>query len=223
MGEPTSWNKVVVDLETTKLEPVIGKVLEIGAVVVDRDLTPLDGGMNVVVGYGATTLVDLCDEVTGPMHRKTGLLSESAVSSVTLAEAERQVMDYLRQHETPGAAVLLNNNSPFERAWFAEHLPVLAGFLHYRNIDATGFHEAARSWWPSIVGERGPEAHRALPDCFASIARARYYRDHLLAVPDYPAEELAGLVPDDPAAALEQARRLVAAARRAQQRGAVGT
>ena len=100
-------------------------------------------------------------------------------SSVTLAEAEKLVLDHIREH-VPDArtAPLCGNSIATDRGFIARDMPELDAHLHYRMIDVSSIKELCRRWYPRIYYAQ-PEkglAHRALADARESIRELEYYR-----------------------------------------------
>ena len=99
---------------------------------------------------------------------------------MTLAEAEEQVLAYVREHCPDGSRPpLAGNTVATDRAFLARDMPTLESFLHYRIVDVSSIKELARRWYPrayfAAPTKRGN--HRALADIQESIEELRYYRD----------------------------------------------
>jgi oligoribonuclease len=100
-------------------------------------------------------------------------------NGVTLAEAEKQVLDYIRAHVPEGGKVPLAGNSvATDRGFLARDMPELDGFLHYRIVDVSSVKELARRWYPRAYYNAPAKngGHRALADIRESIQELRYYR-----------------------------------------------
>src|SRR6185437_6340980 len=100
---------VWIDCEMTGLDLTRDALVEIACVVTDGQLTELDGGIDVIIKPPAEAL-DTMPEVVREMHTASGLLSELP-AGVTLAEAQDQVLAYVRQHITESRKVPLCGNS----------------------------------------------------------------------------------------------------------------
>jgi oligoribonuclease len=153
-------------------------LLEVAAVVTDSELTALDDGIDVIVSAPDDALDGMVDVVT-QMHTASGLTDAVRASSTSLADAERQVLDYVRRH-VPEArrAPLCGNSIATDRAFLARHMPTLEGYLHYRMVDVSSIKELVRRWYPRVYFN-APEKHgnhRALADVLESVAELRYYR-----------------------------------------------
>jgi oligoribonuclease len=175
------------------------KLIEIAALVTDGDLNILGEGVDVVIHADDDALANMPDVVT-KMHADSGLTEEVRASTVTLAEAEKLVLDYIRAHVTTAGAVPLAGNSiATDRGFIARDMPELDAYLHYRMVDVSSIKELCRRWYPRIYfgqPEKGL-AHRALADIRESIRELRYYRAAaFVPAPGPDADALATIVSD---------------------------
>ena len=168
-----------IDCEMTGLRLESDKLIEIAALVTDGDLNILGDGVDVVIHADDEALAAMPD-VVKKMHADSGLIEEVRRSTVTLAEAEKMVLDYIRKHvTTPGAVPLAGNSIATDRNFITRDMPELDAYLHYRMVDVSSIKELCRRWYPRIYfgqPEKGL-AHRALADIRESIRELRYYRE----------------------------------------------
>lgn len=156
-------------------------LIEVAAVVTDSELNVLGEGVDVVVAPPAEALEQM-EPFVRDMHTTSGLL-EALPGGVTLAEAEQQVLDYIRTW-VPEArkAPLAGNSVGTDKTFLDRDMPGLVEHLHYRIIDVSSIKELARRWYPRIYFA-SPEkngGHRALADILESIDELRYYRAAML-------------------------------------------
>jgi oligoribonuclease len=170
---------VWIDCEMTGLDLGKDQLVEIAVIVTDADLTELDEGVNIIIRPDDLSVLDDMDEVVVNMHTDSGLL-EIIPSGVSLAEAQEQVMAYVRQHVPEARKAPLAGSSVYvDRGFLARDMPELDAHLHYRLVDVSSVKELARRWYPRAYFN-SPEKrgnHRALGDIRESIAELRYYRD----------------------------------------------
>ncbi len=169
---------VWIDCEMTGLDTANDKLIEIAALVTDGDLNILGDGVDVVIHADDEALAAMPDVVT-KMHAASGLTEEVRASTVTLAQAQEQVLAYLRRHiTTPGQVPLAGNSIATDRAFLARDMPALDAYLHYRMVDVSSIKELCRRWYPKVYFGQPPKglAHRALADIRESIQELRYYR-----------------------------------------------
>ncbi|AXI77663.1 oligoribonuclease [Peterkaempfera bronchialis] len=169
---------VWIDCEMTGLDLVQDALVEVAALVTDSELNILGEGVDVVIRPPAAALANM-PEVVRQMHTASGLLDELD-SGVTLADAEAQVLAYVREHvPDAGKAPLCGNSVATDRGFLARDMPGLEAHLHYRIVDVSSIKELARRWYPRAY-YNSPEKngnHRALADIRESIVELRYYRE----------------------------------------------
>ena len=169
---------VWIDCEMTGLDLGADALIEVAALVTDFELNVLGEGVDVIIKPSQESL-DQMVEFVQSMHEKSGLLEELA-SGTTLADAEEQVLAYIKEHCPDGSRPpLAGNTVATDRAFLARDMPGLESFLHYRIVDVSSIKELSRRWYPrayfSAPTKRGN--HRALADIQESIEELRYYRE----------------------------------------------
>lgn len=169
---------VWIDCEMTGLSLATDALIEVAVVVTDGDLHVLDEGIDIVIHATDEQLARMPDVVV-EMHKASGLTDEVRASTVSLADAQQQVVAYLSQWiTTPGTSPLCGNSIAVDRGFIARDMPEVDAMLHYRMIDVSSIKELTRRWFPRIYFNQ-PEkglAHRALADILESITELRYYR-----------------------------------------------
>lgn len=169
---------VWIDCEMTGLDLTKDALIEIAVLVTDADLNVLGDGLDLVIHADDKVLATMPD-VVRDMHARSGLTDEVRRSTITLEEAERRVLDYVREHvPDPGSAPLAGNSIATDRGFIARDMPALDAHLHYRMVDVSSIKELVRRWYPRIYYAK-PEkglAHRALADIKESIGELDYYR-----------------------------------------------
>src|SRR6185312_10879294 len=154
----------------------------------DGELNVLDEGLDIVINCADDVLETMVPFVR-QMHDSSGLTELVRASTVTLGEAERQVLDYLRRFiAEPRTAPLCGNSIATDRSFIARDMPELDGFLHYRMVDVSSIKELARRWYPRVYFASPPKhgGHRALADVRESIQELRYYREAVFVPPPGP-------------------------------------
>ncbi|WP_052337630.1 oligoribonuclease [Corynebacterium falsenii] len=171
----------------TGLDPDQHVLVEIAVIVTDAQLNPLDEGIDLVI-HATEDELSRMDDFVRKMHGGSGLTEQIRESQISLAEAERQVLEYVKKF-VPVArmAPLAGNSIGTDRTFIARYMPTLNEYLHYRMIDVSSVKELARRWYPRVYNgqpEKGM-AHRALADIKESIRELAYYRSALM-VPEQP-------------------------------------
>ena len=178
---------VWIDCEMTGLDIVADALIEVAALVTDFDLNVLGDGIDIVIKPPAEA-VEQMDPYVRTMHERSGLLDELD-AGLTLADAEAQVLAYIRQHCTDGSRPpLAGNTVATDRSFLNRDMGTLEAFLHYRIVDVSSIKELSRRWFPRAYfhapAKRGN--HRALADIQESIEELRYYREAVFVAPPGP-------------------------------------
>lgn len=178
---------VWVDCEMTGLDLSRDALIEVAALVTDNELNVLGEGVNIVVKPPPGAL-DQMAEVVVSMHTTSGLL-DRLDAGTTLADAESQVLDYVRRFvPDPRRAPLAGNSVGTDRAFLDRDMPELVGHLHYRIVDVSSIKELTRRWFPKVYYASPDKTgnHRALGDIRDSIDELRYYRSTVFVQPPGP-------------------------------------
>jgi len=169
---------VWMDLEMTGLDPTHDVIVEIATLVTDDDLAVVAEGPDLVVHQPPEALARM-DDYVRTMHTGSGLLAAVEASTVSLDEAGRATLDFIRSHAPEARTVPLCGNSiGTDRRFLAAYLPDIESHLHYRSIDVSTVKELARRWYPAAFAAAPEKAggHRALDDIRESVAELAYYR-----------------------------------------------
>ncbi len=169
---------VWIDCEMTGLDLTRDALVEVAALVTDSELNILDPGIDIVVAADDEVLAGMND-IVREMHTSSGLLEAIRASTASVAEAEAQVLDYIRRFVPERRkAPLCGNSIATDRGFLARDMPALDDWLHYRMIDVSSIKELARRWYPRVYFNAPAKAggHRALADIRESIEELRYYR-----------------------------------------------
>ena len=163
-------------------------LIEVAVLVTDSQLNVLGNGLDIVIATPQDKLAAMSD-VVQEMHTKSGLVVEVMAATITMEQAEQQILDYVTQYVPAGKAPLAGNTIGTDRAFLARDMPNLIAYLHYRNIDVSTIKELARRWYAPVF-YHAPEKqgnHRALADIRESIQELRYYRAAVFVPPPGPA------------------------------------
>jgi oligoribonuclease len=173
-----SDNLVWIDCEMTGLDLSKDALIEIAVLVTDSELNILDDGVDLVI-HADDAVLDTMPDIVRDMHAASGLTEAVRQSAISLADAELQVLDYVRRHIPDSrTAPLCGNSIATDRGFIARDMPTLDGHLHYRMIDVSSIKELCRRWYPRVYYAQPDKglAHRALADIRESIRELAYYR-----------------------------------------------
>jgi len=183
---------VWIDCEMTGLSLTTDALIEVAALVTDFELNQLGDGIDLVIKPPVEALEQMDDFVRN-MHTSSGLLEELA-AGYTMADAEQQVLGYIREWVPDAAKAPLGGNTVgTDRAFLARDMPELEAHLHYRIIDVSSIKELSHRWFPRAYynSPKKVGGHRALADIRESIAELRYYREAVFVPPPGPDSEAA--------------------------------
>jgi oligoribonuclease len=169
---------VWVDCEMTGLDLGKDALIEVAALVTDRDLNVLGEGVDVVIHADEAVLGGMI-ELVREMHDKSGLTDAVRASAVSVPEAEDMIMSYVTQYvKDPRTTPLCGNSIATDRGFLARDMPRFDAYLHYRMIDVSSVKELCRRWYPRVYFGQPTKglAHRALADIRESIRELEYYR-----------------------------------------------
>lgn len=162
----------------TGLDLVSDALIEVAVLVTDSELNVLDEGIDLVIAAPEHTL-DAMVGVVRDMHASSGLTDAVRSSRLSLADAGRQVLGYVKRFvPEPRTAPLAGNSIATDRGFLARDFPELDAHLHYRMVDVSSIKELARRWYPRVYFAQPAKGmrHRALADIVESIDELRYYR-----------------------------------------------
>jgi oligoribonuclease len=114
-------------------------------------------------------------------HGKSGLIDRVKASTVNEAQAEEQLIAFLKQWVPANKSPMCGNSICQDRRFMARGMPKLEAFFHYRNLDVSTLKELCRRWKPELAsGFKKAQKHTALADIVESIEELRYYREHFI-------------------------------------------
>lgn len=172
-------NLIWIDLEMTGLEPRYHKIIEIATLVTDAELNVLAEGPVLAIDVGEDELAKM-DAWCVEHHGKSGLTQRVREQGVSLAEAQKQTIEFLSQYVSKGKSPMCGNSICQDRRFLVEEMPELEAFFHYRNLDVSTLKELARRWAPTVYSAHKKKgAHLAMADILESIDELKHYREHL--------------------------------------------
>ncbi len=163
-------------MEMTGLDPDADRIIEIATIITDPQLE--------VVAEGPVLAVHQPDEVLAAMdtwntehHGESGLTDRVRKSTISVADAEQQTLDFVRAHVGEKASPLCGNSIWQDRRFLARYMPTLESYMHYRIIDVSTIKELVRRWYPGGIGTPPKNnTHLALDDVRESIEELKFYR-----------------------------------------------
>jgi oligoribonuclease len=176
----SSNNLVWLDCEMTGLDPEGDRLIEIAVVVTGPDLQPRVEGPVLVI-HQTDEQLDKMDAWNKGTHGRSGLIDKVRASTLTEAQAEAQLLEFLARYVPKNVAPMCGNSIGQDRRFLVKYMPKLEAFFHYRNVDVSTLKELAKRWRPEVCSSfKKAQRHTALADVLESIDELAHYRTHFL-------------------------------------------
>jgi len=173
-------NLVWLDMEMTGLDPNTDRIIEVALVVTDSQLVTVAEAPVLVIRQPDAVL-EAMDAWNKATHARSGLIDKVKASSLTEADVEARMIDFLREHVPENTSPMCGNSICQDRRFLARWMPKLEAYFHYRNLDVSTLKELCKRWKPELAkGFVKGSRHEALADILESIEELKYYRRHFL-------------------------------------------
>jgi oligoribonuclease len=173
-------NLVWLDCEMTGLQPEVDRIIEIAVIVTGPQLECRIEGPVLVI-YQSNEQLGKMDAWNRGTHGKSGLIDKVKASAVTEAQAEKQLLDFLKQYVPKNSSPMCGNSIGQDRRFLVKYMPELEAFFHYRNLDVSTLKELSKRWRPEVYASfKKQQRHTALADVHESIDELEHYRQHFL-------------------------------------------
>ena len=173
-------NLVWLDCEMSGLDPEKERLLEIAVVITGPQLSPRVEGPVVVI-HQSDEVLQAMDNWNKGTHGKSGLIDKVKASQLSEAEAEEQMLAFIRRYVPKSGSPMCGNSIGQDRRFLVKYMPRLEAYFHYRNLDVSTIKELAKRWRPEIYAAfKKQQRHTALADVHESIDELAYYRQHFL-------------------------------------------
>jgi oligoribonuclease len=173
-------NLIWLDCEMTGLDPDNERLIEIAVVITGPNLEPRIEGPVLVI-HQSDALLGKMDKWNKSTHGKSGLIDKVKASTTSEADAEAEILTFLKKYVPKASSPLCGNTISQDRRFLVKYMPKLDAFFHYRNIDVSTFKELAKRWKPDVYKAfKKHQKHTALADVHESIDELVHYREHFL-------------------------------------------
>ncbi len=177
-------NLIWLDCEMTGLDPEVERLIEIAVVVTGPNLEPRIEGPVLVI-HQSDQQLDKMDAWNKGTHGRSGLIDKVKASTLTEAQAEEQLLDFLKKYAPKGSTPMCGNTIGQDRRFLVKYMPRLEAFFHYRNLDVSTLKELAKRWRPDVYNAfKKQQKHTALADVHESIDELAHYRERFLKMAD---------------------------------------
>lgn len=173
---PLVW----IDLEMTGLNVEVDRILEIACIITDGNLTKSIEGPDFVINQTKECLDRMgvwCQE----HHAASGLTEKVLLSTITEAEAEKQVSDFVKKHVGTSMPLLAGNSVYTDFLFLKKYMPDLASLFSHVLVDVSSVKALCMRWYPkdNKKAPRKKNNHRAMDDIKESIAELKYFKEHI--------------------------------------------
>jgi oligoribonuclease len=173
-------NLIWLDCEMTGLDPDAERLIEIAVVITGPNLEPRIEGPVLVI-HQSDELLNKMDKWNKGTHGKSGLIDKVKASTISEADAEAEILAFLKKYVPKATSPLCGNTISQDRRFLVKYMPKLDAFFHYRNIDVSTFKDLAKRWRPEVYKAfKKQQKHTALADVHESIDELLHYREHFL-------------------------------------------
>ncbi|RMX09478.1 oligoribonuclease [Vandammella animalimorsus] len=175
-------NLIWLDCEMSGLNPETDRLLEIAVIVTGPQLQPRIEGPVLVI-HQSDDLLNGMDAWNKGTHGRSGLTDKVRASTIDEAQAEAQLLQFLRRYVAKGKSPMCGNTIGQDRRFLVKYMPKLEAFFHYRNVDVSTLKELTRRWQPSIANQfKKAQKHTALADVHESIDELQFYREQVMKI-----------------------------------------
>ncbi len=171
-------NLIWIDCEFTGITYQDHTIIEIAAVVTDKELAVLGDPVHIVINQPQDVLDNASEWVKEHIPQ---VLEASSTSEISIEQAEQEVLTYLKTHTEEGTAPLCGNSIGSDRHMLYYRMPELEKWCDYRNIDVSTLKELSKRWKPEVEASvKKKQTHRALDDILESIEELKIYKENFL-------------------------------------------
>ncbi len=175
-------NLIWIDLEFSGLDFKKDRIMEIAVLVTDEQLNILAKGPNLAIKTPKEILENM-DRWNLEHHGETGLIKKCLKSKITMEDAEKKVLDFLKEWSAEGQSPLCGNSVGQDRRMLYKDMPELEKWFHYRIIDVSTIKELTQRWYPKLKRFKKVGAHSALSDIEESLEELKYYKKKVFKKP----------------------------------------
>jgi oligoribonuclease len=115
-------NLIWLDCEMTGLDPDAERLIEIAVVVTGPNLEPRIEGPVLVI-HQSDALLDKMDKWNKGTHGKSGLIDKVKASTISEADAEAEILTFLKKYVPKATSPLCGNTISQDRRFLVKYMP----------------------------------------------------------------------------------------------------
>ena len=148
--KPQNGNKklknalIWIDLEMTGLDVNEDSILQIAVVITDGQLQSKVVGPELTIHHSDEVLANM-NEWCIEHHGKSGLTDKVRESTVDMASAEAEVMEFIEKYAEEGTQIA-GNSVHVDVQFLKRLMPRITDYCHYRIVDVSSIGELCRRW-----------------------------------------------------------------------------
>ena len=173
-------NLVWLDLEMTGLDVEECCIIEIAAIITDKNL-------NIIAEAGPIA-IHQSDEIMANMnewciktHGETGLTKRVKESNISLEQAEQTMVDFMEKYVPYQSSPLCGNSIWQDRRFLSKYMPKIDAYCHYRVLDVTSI-KLLNDYWGGKEFYHKQNTHKALDDIRESIGELKFYKEKIFCI-----------------------------------------
>jgi len=133
-----------IDLEMTGLDVNKDSILQIAVVITDGQLQSKVVGPELTIHHSDEVLANM-NEWCIEHHGKSGLTDKVRESTVDMASAEAEVMEFIEKYAEEGTQIA-GNSVHVDVQFLKRLMPRITDYCHYRIVDVSSVGELCRRW-----------------------------------------------------------------------------
>lgn len=176
----SSDNLVWVDLEMTGLDVEECHIIEIAAIITDKNLNIIAEAEPIAI-YQDNEIMANMNEWCIKTHAETGLTKRVKESKISLEQAEQMIVDFIAQYVPYQNSPLCGNSIWQDRRFLGKYMPKIDDYCHYRVLDVTSI-KLLNDYWGGKESYHKQNTHKALDDIRESIAELKFYKEKIFCI-----------------------------------------
>lgn len=184
-------NLIFLDLETGGLAGLLENgqmgcqyypIFQVALIITDLQLREIAPPLDLYI-HQTEEMIARSHEWAIEQHTKSGVLQKSRKYGIALADAELQILDYLKEcgieaydRKAKTGAAMAGNSIVLDRMFVAAQMPKLEAYIHYRQVDISSVQMLGRAMGVDLMeGIVKTYQHDAIEDIRECVREARHY------------------------------------------------